>query len=198
MLRTALAHDDGPIAFRYPRGTAEGVPLPEPRARDPDRHRRGPPGGRARRAARLRLRRPGRQRRRRACSPSTGSTPTVADARFAKPLDAELVERLAAEHDLVVTIEENVLPGGFGSAVLEHVEDAFADRGRRARDPARRPTRPLRHPRQAGAAARGGRPHRRGRRRARDLGAAGGLRSPGLARLAGRLERGRRRRRDSW
>ena len=45
----------------------------------------------------------------------------------------ELVERLAADHDLVVTIEENVLPGGFGAAVLEHVEDAFADRGRRAR-----------------------------------------------------------------
>ena len=60
--------------------------------------------------------------------------PTVADARFAKPLDAELLERLALGHDLVVTIEENVLPGGFGSAVLEHLEDAFADRpGDRAR-----------------------------------------------------------------
>ena len=63
-----------------------------------------------------------------------GLAPTVADARFAKPLDAELVERLAREHDLVVTIEENVLPGGFGSAVLEHLEDAFADGpGERAR-----------------------------------------------------------------
>ncbi len=58
-----------------------------------------------------------------------GLKPTVADARFAKPLDGELVERLAAEHDLVVTIEENVLPGGFGAAVLEHVEDA-CDRDR--------------------------------------------------------------------
>ena len=54
--------------------------------------------------------------------------PTVADARFAKPLDSELLERLALGHDLVVTIEENVLPGGFGSAVLEHLEDAFAER----------------------------------------------------------------------
>ncbi len=54
--------------------------------------------------------------------------PTVADARFAKPIDAELLERLALGHDLLVTIEENVLPGGFGSAVLEHLEDAFADR----------------------------------------------------------------------
>jgi 1-deoxy-D-xylulose-5-phosphate synthase len=53
--------------------------------------------------------------------------PTVADARFAKPVDAKLLERLALDHELVVTIEENVLPGGFGSAVLEHLEDAFAE-----------------------------------------------------------------------
>jgi 1-deoxy-D-xylulose-5-phosphate synthase len=58
----------------------------------------------------------------------------VADGVFAKPLDRELVERLVTEHELVVTIEDNVLPGGFGSAVLEHLEDAFAERdGRRAR-----------------------------------------------------------------
>jgi 1-deoxy-D-xylulose-5-phosphate synthase len=56
-----------------------------------------------------------------------GFPTTVADARFAKPIDGKLAERLAREHDLVVTIEENVLPGGFGSAVLEHLEDAFAD-----------------------------------------------------------------------
>ena len=52
-----------------------------------------------------------------------GVEATVADARFAKPLDAELVERLAAEHDVLVTVEENVLAGGFGSAVLEHLAD---------------------------------------------------------------------------
>ena len=57
-----------------------------------------------------------------------GLEPTVADGRFAKPLDAELTERLANDHELIVTIEENVLPGGFGSAVLEHLEDAFAGR----------------------------------------------------------------------
>ena len=57
--------------------------------------------------------------------------PTVADARFAKPLDTGLVDRLAADHELVVTIEENVLPGGFGAAVLEHVEDSCGpDRAR--------------------------------------------------------------------
>jgi 1-deoxy-D-xylulose-5-phosphate synthase len=54
---------------------------------------------------------------------------TVADARFAKPLDEELIERLAADHELVVTIEENVLAGGFGSAVLEHLEDSFGEAG---------------------------------------------------------------------
>ena len=52
-----------------------------------------------------------------------GLEPTVADARFAKPLDGELVERLAADHELLVTVEENVLAGGFGSAVLEHLGD---------------------------------------------------------------------------
>ena len=54
---------------------------------------------------------------------------TVADGRFAKPLDERLIERLGADHELVVTIEENVLAGGFGSGVLEHLEDAFADSG---------------------------------------------------------------------
>jgi 1-deoxy-D-xylulose-5-phosphate synthase len=48
---------------------------------------------------------------------------TVADARFAKPLDAELIRSLAAEHELLVTIEENVLAGGFGSGVLELLAD---------------------------------------------------------------------------
>ena len=48
---------------------------------------------------------------------------TVADARFAKPLDGELIARLTAEHDVLVTVEENVLAGGFGSAVLEFLAD---------------------------------------------------------------------------
>jgi 1-deoxy-D-xylulose-5-phosphate synthase len=127
MLRTALAYDDGPIAFRYPRGAAEGAPMPdEPREIEIGVGEYLLPGERvallgygygvqvALRAAEI-LR-------------GRGLEPTVADGRFAKPLDGELAERLAADHDLLVTIEENVLPGGFGSAVLEHVEDAFADR----------------------------------------------------------------------
>jgi 1-deoxy-D-xylulose-5-phosphate synthase len=132
MLRTALAYDDGPIAFRYPRGAAEGAPMPD--AAEEIEIGRGElllPGERVALlgygygvqiglvvAEILR---------------ENGLEPTVADGRFAKPLDGGLIERLAAEHDLLVTIEENVLSGGFGSAVLEHVEDAFAGGAERAR-----------------------------------------------------------------
>jgi 1-deoxy-D-xylulose-5-phosphate synthase len=132
MLHTAIAHD-GPAAMRYPRGAAEGVVVPErPELIPIGRGELLAEGERvallgfgygvsvALEAATL--------------LGAHDLTPTVADARFAKPLDGELVERLAADHDLVVTIEENVLPGGFGSAVLEHLEDAFAERpGERGR-----------------------------------------------------------------
>jgi 1-deoxy-D-xylulose-5-phosphate synthase len=47
----------------------------------------------------------------------------VVDARFAKPLDEQLLEQLARTHDLIVTVEDNVLMGGFGSAVLESLAD---------------------------------------------------------------------------
>jgi 1-deoxy-D-xylulose-5-phosphate synthase len=53
-----------------------------------------------------------------------GMNVTVADARFAKPIDAGLAAQLAAEHDLLVTVEEGVLAGGFGSAVWETLSDA--------------------------------------------------------------------------
>jgi 1-deoxy-D-xylulose-5-phosphate synthase len=49
---------------------------------------------------------------------------TVADARFAKPIDAGLMAQLAAEHDLLVTVEDGVLAGGFGSAVWETLSEA--------------------------------------------------------------------------
>ena len=57
--------------------------------------------------------------RRLSCSPRAAWRSTVADARFAKPLDGGLMAQLAAEHDLLVTVEEGVLAGGFGSAVWE-------------------------------------------------------------------------------
>jgi 1-deoxy-D-xylulose-5-phosphate synthase len=131
MLRTAIAHD-GPAALRYPRGAAEGIELPVEPAEIPVGSGELLASGErvallgygygvsvALDAAKILA--------------DHDLSATVADARFAKPLDAELLERLAIGHDLVVTIEENVLPGGFGSAVLEHLEDAFADRpGERA------------------------------------------------------------------
>jgi 1-deoxy-D-xylulose-5-phosphate synthase len=54
-----------------------------------------------------------------------GISVTVADARFAKPIDAGLAAQLAAEHELLVTVEEGVLAGGFGSAVWETLSTAF-------------------------------------------------------------------------
>jgi 1-deoxy-D-xylulose-5-phosphate synthase len=51
---------------------------------------------------------------------------TVADARFAKPIDAGLMAQLAAEHDLLVTVEEGVLAGGFGSAIWETLNETGA------------------------------------------------------------------------
>jgi 1-deoxy-D-xylulose-5-phosphate synthase len=132
MLRTAIAHE-GPAALRYPRGAAEGVELPEA----PQELQLGT-GELLQRGERVALLGYGY-----GVSVALEAAgllaehdlrPTVADARFAKPLDTELVERLALEHDLVVTVEENVLPGGFGSAVLEHLEESFGERaGERAR-----------------------------------------------------------------
>jgi 1-deoxy-D-xylulose-5-phosphate synthase len=126
MLHTAIAHE-GPAALRYPRGAAEGVELPAEPREIPIGSGELLAGGErvallgygygvavALEAAEILA--------------GHGLRPTVADARFAKPLDTELLERLALGHDLLVTIEENVLAGGFGSGVLEHLEDAFAER----------------------------------------------------------------------
>jgi 1-deoxy-D-xylulose-5-phosphate synthase len=133
MLRTALAHDSGPVALRYPRGTAVGVPLPE-RGREIEIGT----GELLAEGERVALLGYGHGVQ---VALDAGEIlaehdldPTIADGRFAKPLDTRLAEQLAAEHELVVTIEENVLAGGFGSAVLEHLEDAFGGRDeRRAR-----------------------------------------------------------------
>jgi 1-deoxy-D-xylulose-5-phosphate synthase len=122
MLHTALAHD-GPAAIRYPRGEAEGAPLPEvPQTLEIGRGELLREGERVAflgygygvpvaigAADRL--------------SDAHGLDATVADARFAKPLDGGLIASLVAEHDALVTVEENVLAGGFGSGVLEHLAD---------------------------------------------------------------------------
>ncbi|HEY5054044.1 MAG TPA: 1-deoxy-D-xylulose-5-phosphate synthase, partial [Solirubrobacterales bacterium] len=126
MLHTAIAHN-GPAALRYPRGAAEGIEIPaEPQEIPIGTGEVLANGERvallgygygvavAQDAAEILA--------------SHDLKATVADARFAKPLDGDLLERLALGHDLVVTIEENVLAGGFGSGALEYLEDAFADR----------------------------------------------------------------------
>jgi 1-deoxy-D-xylulose-5-phosphate synthase len=123
MLRTAIAYDDGPVALRYPRGESVGVGLPaRPRAieigtgeilREGERVAilgYGAGVEKALEAADILARH--------------GISATVADARFAKPIDAGLAAQLAAEHELLVTVEEGVLAGGFGSAVWETLSDS--------------------------------------------------------------------------
>jgi 1-deoxy-D-xylulose-5-phosphate synthase len=123
MLRTAIDYDDGPIALRYPRGEAVGVPLPSsPRVLEVGT------GELLREGSRVALvgYGTGVQKSLEAADllGEGGLDVTVADARFAKPLDTALLGQLAAEHELVVTVEEGVLAGGFGSAVLEHLSDS--------------------------------------------------------------------------
>ena len=122
MLRTALLQDEGPVALRYPRGEAVGVPLP---------HEVLPieigTGEILREGERVALVGYGTGVQKAldaaALLSGRGLDVTVADARFAKPLDAALLAQLAAEHELLVTVEEGVLQGGFGSAVWECLND---------------------------------------------------------------------------
>ncbi len=117
MVATAVQIDDGPCAFRYPRGEGVGVDLPE----------RGVPleigrGRIVREGTKIALLSFGA--RLAECLKAAeelearGLSTTVADARFAKPLDRDLILRLAREHEALVTIEEGAV-GGFGSHVLQ-------------------------------------------------------------------------------
>ncbi len=131
MLRTALTFDGGPVALRYPRGVGMGVPLPEEPSVIPlgtgEILREAETGGGAG-TVRVALLGYGTGVAMALAAAdllvSHGLGVTVADARFAKPLDAGLAAQLAAEHDLLVTVEEGVLSGGFGSAVWESLSDA--------------------------------------------------------------------------
>ncbi len=128
MVATAAAYDEGPIAFRYPRGEGIGVPLPE----------RGVPlpigkGRILREGSHLAIVSLGARLAEclKAAEELTarGFAPTVADARFAKPLDRELIARLAREHPALITIEEGSI-GGFGSQVQQFLlEEGVLDRG---------------------------------------------------------------------
>ncbi len=119
MVRTAVAYDDGPLAFRYPRGEGVGVDMPE-RGEELTigRGRMLREGGKV-----ALLSFGGRLHEVMKAADELaahGYPATVSDARFAKPLDTELVERLVREHEVVITIEEASI-GGFASQVLEHL-----------------------------------------------------------------------------
>ena len=122
MVATAVAHDDGPIAFRYPRGSGVGVEMPEV--------------GEVLEIGKGRVLREGSDLAilsfgtQLADAITTaerleaeGISVTVADARFAKPLDTDLVERLARNHAGLITLEQGA-DGGFSSAVLHHLARA--------------------------------------------------------------------------
>ena len=119
----SCTYDAGPTALRYPRGAGVGVAIPERPAeieigtgeilREGEHVALlgyGSGVGKALEAADV--------------LDQHGISATVADARFAKPIDAGLAAQLAAEHELLVTVEEGVLAGGFGSAVWETLSDA--------------------------------------------------------------------------
>ncbi|GJE80380.1 1-deoxy-D-xylulose-5-phosphate synthase [Methylorubrum thiocyanatum] len=131
MVATAHAHDLGPIALRYPRGEGVGVELPEtgePLAIGRGRVVRRPEGARV---ALLSLgTRLSEALKAADALEAEGVAVSVADARFAKPLDAELIVDLANSHEVLVTVEEGSV-GGFGAMVLHLLsERGVLDAGR--------------------------------------------------------------------
>ncbi|MCM2562839.1 1-deoxy-D-xylulose-5-phosphate synthase [Lutimaribacter sp. EGI FJ00015] len=123
MIATAAAHDEGPIAFRYPRGEGSGVTMPE--RGEPLEIGRGRMICEGSRVAILSFgTRLGEVMKACEALGARGVSPTVADARFAKPLDRELIMRLARDHEALITIEEGAV-GGFGS----HVAQLLGDEG---------------------------------------------------------------------
>ena len=123
MVATAAAHDDGPIAFRFPRGEGTGVDLPE--RGEPIEIGKGRMIHEGKGVAILSFgTRLAEVEKAAENLRAKGIDPTIADARFAKPLDRDLILRLAAEHDALITVEEGAV-GGFGS----HVAQLLADEG---------------------------------------------------------------------
>ncbi|MBV1868584.1 MAG: 1-deoxy-D-xylulose-5-phosphate synthase [Marinosulfonomonas sp.] len=121
MVATAAAHDSGPIAFRYPRGEGVGVDMPEAgEVLEIGKGRVIQEGGRVALLS-FGTRLDEVQKAAETLS-NKGITPTIVDARFAKPLDQELILRLADSHEALVTIEEGSV-GGFGSHVAQLLSD---------------------------------------------------------------------------
>jgi 1-deoxy-D-xylulose-5-phosphate synthase len=132
MVATAAAIDDRPSAFRYPRGEGTGVAMPE----------RGIPleigkGRIVREGSKIAILSLGtrlQEALKAADQLATfGLSTTVADARFMKPLDTDLIRRLASEHEVLITIEEGSI-GGFGSHVLQYLAmEGLLDHGLKVR-----------------------------------------------------------------
>jgi 1-deoxy-D-xylulose-5-phosphate synthase len=128
MVATAAAHDDGPIAFRYPRGEGVGVEMPEAGvALEIGRARMIAEGNRVALLS-FGTRLSEVQKAAEALA-LKGIMPTIVDARFAKPLDRDMILQLAGHHEALITIEEGAV-GGFGSHVAHLLaEQAVFDRG---------------------------------------------------------------------
>lgn len=132
MVRTAAAYDQGPISFRFPRGDGIGLKLPY----------RGEiieigKGRILREGSKVALLGFGTRLQEALAAAdelaASGLSTTVADARFAKPLDEELVRRLAQEHEVLITIEEGA-SGGFGGQVLQFLSrEGLLDKGLKIR-----------------------------------------------------------------
>ena len=132
MVATAAAYNDGPISFRYPRGDGVGVELPE----------RGEvleigKGRIVKQGTKIALLSFGTRLSECMLAAETldsaGLSTTVADARFAKPLDEDMIARLAQDHEVLITVEEGAI-GGFGSHVLSYLAQAgLLDNGLRVR-----------------------------------------------------------------
>nr|WP_205937135.1 1-deoxy-D-xylulose-5-phosphate synthase [Rhizobium leguminosarum] len=132
MVRTAVAYDGGPISFRYPRGEGVGVDMP---AR-----------GEILQIGKGRIVKEGSKvallsfgTRLADCLlaaedlDAAGLSTTVADARFAKPLDRDLIRQLARHHEMVITVEEGSI-GGFGSHVMQYLSsEGLLDNGLKIR-----------------------------------------------------------------
>jgi 1-deoxy-D-xylulose-5-phosphate synthase len=132
MVSTAVAIDDRPSAFRYPRGDGVGVAIPE--FAEPLEIGKGRIVREGNSVAILSFgTRLGESLKAADLLAARGYSTTVADARFAKPLDMDLILRLAREHEVLITVEEGAI-GGFGAFVLQGLAGRGAlDRGLKIR-----------------------------------------------------------------
>ncbi|WP_298306743.1 1-deoxy-D-xylulose-5-phosphate synthase [uncultured Erythrobacter sp.] len=132
MTYTAAEYDEGPIAFRYPRGAGIGVPMPD--TLEKLEIGKGRVVREGSKVAILSLGSRLEEAKKAADQlEAKGLSTTVADMRFAKPLDEDLIARLMREHEVVITVEEGAI-GGLGAHVLTYASDeGLTDNGLKVR-----------------------------------------------------------------